>query len=69
MLKERPIFVLVSERAGTQSRTRINALQDSEQMKSVQILTERKARPGAFAQLEAGNGPPDTVPRASLAAC
>jgi len=24
---------------------------------------------GAFAQLEAGNGPPDTVPRASLAAC
>ncbi len=46
MLKERPIFVLISERAGTQSRTRINALHDSEQTKSVKISTERKARPG-----------------------
>jgi hypothetical protein len=35
MLKERPIFVLISERAGTQSRTRINAPHDSEQTKSV----------------------------------
>jgi hypothetical protein len=34
MLNERPIFVLIRQRAGTQSRTRINAPHDSEQTKS-----------------------------------
>src|ERR1700694_614886 len=44
MLKERPIFVFMKERAGTQSRTRINAPHDSEQTKSVKILNQRKSR-------------------------
>src|ERR1700730_77899 len=68
-VKKRPIFVLISERAGTQSRTRINAPYDSEQTKSVKTSTERKSRLEAFAQLEAGDGSPDSVPRASPAAC
>jgi hypothetical protein len=70
MLKERPIFVLIRERAGTQSRTRINALHDSEQTKSAKNLNGKKeSNPEAFTQPEAVNRPPDTVPRASLAAC
>jgi hypothetical protein len=44
MLNQRPIFVLVSERAGTQSRTRINAPHDSEQTKSAKILNQKKSR-------------------------
>ena len=44
MLKERPIFALISERAGTQSRTRINAPHDSEQTKSEKILNQKKSR-------------------------
>src|ERR1700730_16594337 len=44
MLKERPISVLMKERAGTQSRTRINAHHDSEQTKSVKILNQKKSR-------------------------
>ena len=44
MLKERPIFVLMKERAGTQSRTRINAPRDSEQTKSAKILNQKKSR-------------------------
>jgi len=44
MLKERPVFVLIRERAGSQSRTRINAPHDSEQTKSAKNLNERKSR-------------------------
>jgi hypothetical protein len=70
MLKERPIFVLMRERAGTQSRTRINAPHDSEQTKSAKNPNgKKKSNPEAFTQPEAGKRQPDTVPRASLAAC
>ena len=44
LLKQRPIFVLIRERAGTQSRTRINAPHDSEQTKNVKILNPKKSR-------------------------
>lgn len=44
MLNERPIFVLIRQRAGTQSRTRINAPHDSEQTKSAKNLNEKKSR-------------------------
>src|SRR5258708_29112034 len=42
--KKRPFFVLISERAGTLSRTRINAPHDSEQTKSAKNLNEKKSR-------------------------
>jgi hypothetical protein len=47
LLKQRPIFVLIRERAGTPSRTRINAPHDSEQTKSVKILNQRKVETGS----------------------
>src|SRR4029077_13401522 len=57
MLNQRPIFVLVSERAGTQSRTRINAAHDSEQTKSVKIFNPNKNRERKLSP----NGKPETA--------
>ena len=57
MLKERPIFVLIRERAGTQSRTRINAPHDSEQTKSAKSVNgKKKSNPEALTPQEAENG-------------
>ena len=59
MLKERPILVRMNERAGTQSRTRINAPHDSEQTKSEKILNQKKSRD----RKRSPNGKPETARR------
>jgi hypothetical protein len=49
--------VLIRERAGTQSRTRINAPHASEQTKSAKNVNgKKKSNPEALTQLEAENG-------------
>src|ERR1700719_1854382 len=54
-LEQRPIFVLMREKAGTQSRTRINAPHASEQTKSAKSVNgKKKSNSGALTQLKAG---------------
>src|ERR1700730_7322354 len=69
-LKQRPIFALMRERAGTQSRTRINAPHNSEQTKSAKKSKwKAKVESGSAYPTGSRKRQPDTVPRASLAAC